>query len=109
MLNAHFLLILSSSSSTTRSCWETIFGFLCHHNGVIQTHSYNSQRKAKVRKIRTKRPTKANTDHHNGDLKWNKYHHLNNVRKFIEINMSFNFMHPKSVDLVQKQYELSKW
>jgi len=33
------------------------------------TNTHKSQRKAKVRKTGTKSPTKANTDHHNGDLK----------------------------------------
>jgi len=36
---------------------------------VLFKHSYNSQRKATVQNIGTKSPTKANTDHHNGDLK----------------------------------------
>jgi len=76
-----------SLNTTINAC----FVWFCHHQleaddsrsylflafsaiNVIffQIHSYNSQRKAKVRRTGTKSPTKANTDHHNGDLKWNK-------------------------------------
>jgi len=31
---------------------------------------YSSQTKSKVNELRVKSPTKANTDHHNGDLKF---------------------------------------
>jgi len=32
--------------------------------------SYNSQTKSKVKNVRVKSPTNANTDHHNGDLQF---------------------------------------
>jgi len=70
-------LILSPS---TRSWWQPIIlflGFLWHNHYILKTHSYDSQNKAKIRKTGTKSPNKANTDHHNGDLKLNKYQHLN--------------------------------
>jgi len=45
------------------------FSWLSLSQQWCYTLSYNSQRKVKVRRIGTKSPTKANTDHHNGDLK----------------------------------------
>jgi len=50
---------------------------LPYNHCILQTHNYNSQKIAKVRRTGTKSPTKANTDHYNGDLKLNKYQHLN--------------------------------
>jgi len=52
-----------SLNTTINAC------FLCHKHSILQIHRYNSQRKAKVRRTGTRSPTKANTDHHNGDLK----------------------------------------
>jgi len=75
-----FAMLALILSSATRSWWQPIIlflGFLCHNHCILQTHSYNSHRKAKVRRTGTKSPTKANTDHHNGDLKLKKYQHLN--------------------------------
>jgi len=83
-LIAHFVLIMSSLMRSQLQTILLFLGLFCHNNGVIQIHSYNRQRKAKVTSTGTKSPTKANTDHHNGDLKLKQITskpHLNNVRK----------------------------
>jgi len=46
--------------------WLSLHKQWCYTN--TQTHNYNSQSKAKVRRSWTKSPNKANTDHHSGDL-----------------------------------------
>jgi len=65
-----FIIITITTTNNNKELMRDNFlGFHCHNNGVIQTHSYNSQRKVRVQIIGTKSPTEANTDHHNGDLK----------------------------------------
>jgi len=70
LFNACIVLILSSSTSSWRQLIFHFIGFLYTNHGVLQTHNYNSQIKAKVWRFGTKSPTKANTDHHNGYIKW---------------------------------------